>query len=172
MHHVYSAGDAEFTGRCTVPVLWDLASGTIVNNESADIIRMFDSAFEALPGVSTERFYRPEHAAAIDALNVRIYEAINNGVYRCGLAASQVAYDEALEILFSALDEMDARLAGARYLCGDVITEADWRLFSTLVRFDVAYYSAFRCNRQRITDYPNLWPYARNCSASQVLPRR
>ena len=162
MHHVYSAGDAEFTGRCTVPVLWDLASGTIVNNESADIIRMFDSAFEALPGVSTERFYRPEHAAAIDALNVRIYEAINNGVYRCGFAASQVAYDEAFEVLFSALDEMDARLAGARYLCGDVITEADWRLFSTLVRFDVAYYSAFRCNRQRITDYPNLWPYARD----------
>lgn len=162
MHHVYSASDAEFTGRCTVPVLWDLASGTIVNNESADIIRMLDSAFDGLPGVNAERFHRPEHAGEIDALNEQIYETINNGVYRCGFAASQAAYDAAFDQLFAALDELDARLEKARYLCGDVITEADWRLFSTLVRFDVAYYSAFRCNRQRIADYPNLWPYARD----------
>ena len=165
MHDVYRAGDARFTGRCTVPVLWDLRSGTIVNNESADIIRMFDSAFDALPGVAPQRYYVAQHAAEIDALNARIYETVNNGVYRCGFARSQAAYDEAFDLLFATLDELDARLADRRYLCGSVITEADWRLFSTLVRFDLAYHGVFRCNRQRLADYANLWPYVRDLYA-------
>ena len=165
IHDVYRAGDATFTGRCTVPVLWDLDSGTIVNNESAEIIRMFDSAFDGLPGVSTQRYYREPFAAEIDALNDEIYANVNNGVYRCGFARSQAAYDEAFDALFGTLDALDARLAERRYLCGEEITEADWRLFSTLVRFDLAYHGAFRCNRQRLADYAHLWPYTRDLYA-------
>ncbi|MEE4300956.1 MAG: glutathione S-transferase C-terminal domain-containing protein, partial [Pseudomonadales bacterium] len=165
MHDVYRAADPEFTGRCTVPVLWDLHAGTIVNNESAEIIRMLDAAFDHLPGVRPERYYPAERAAEIDALNAEIYEKVNNGVYRCGFARSQRAYDEAFDVLFGALDALDARLAERRYLCGDAITEADWRLFSTLVRFDVGYHGAFRCNRQRLVDFPNLWPYTRDLYA-------
>lgn len=165
VHEVYRAGDASFTGRCTVPVLWDLQAGTIVNNESADIIRMLDSAFDALHGVHPKRYYRPAQAAEIDALNAEIYEHVNNGVYRCGFARSQSAYDAAFDALFASLDALDARLADRRYLCGAEITEADWRLFSTLVRFDPAYYSAFRCNRQRLVDFEHLWPYTRDLFA-------
>ncbi len=162
MHDVYTAADPTFTGRCTVPVLWDFETETIVNNESADIIRMFDSAFDALPGVRPVRYYREPYQAEIDALNAEIYDNVNNGVYRCGFARSQEAYDEAFDALFATLDALDVRLEGQRYLCGPEITEADWRLFSTLVRFDVAYHGIFRCNRQRLADYDQLWPYARD----------
>ncbi|MEM8766635.1 MAG: glutathione S-transferase family protein [Pseudomonadota bacterium] len=162
MHDVYSAADPTFTGRCTVPVLWDLQTRTIVNNESADIIRMFDSAFAALPGVKVERYYREPYQAEIDALNAEIYDNVNNGVYRCGFARSQTAYDEAFDALFATLDRLEERLEGQRYLCGSEITETDWRLFSTLVRFDVAYHGIFRCNRQRLADYAHLWPYTRD----------
>ncbi|MEM1246882.1 MAG: glutathione S-transferase C-terminal domain-containing protein [Acidobacteriota bacterium] len=162
MHDVYTAADPTFTGRCTVPVLWDLRSGTIVNNESADIIRMFDRAFEDPSAAGRERYYRAEKAAEIDSLNAEIYEAVNNGVYRCGFASSQAAYEQAYDALFETLDRLDELLASRRYLCGDAITEADWRLFATLVRFDLAYYAQFRCNRQRLTDYAELWPYTRD----------
>lgn len=162
IHQVYSAADPGFTGRCTVPVLWDLATGTIVNNESAEIIRMLDAAFDEFEGVDPVRYYPAQHAAEIDELNEWIYSTVNNGVYRCGFAGSQAAYDAAFDVLFEALDRLDARLAERRYLCGDQITEADWRLFSTLVRFDTGYYGQFRCNRNRLTDFPNLWPYTRD----------
>ena len=162
MHDVYTAADAQFTGRCTVPVLWDLEQRTIVNNESSEIIRMLDSAFDGFAGVDPVRYYPEELAAEIDELNAWIYAAVNNGVYRCGFAASQAAYEEAFDTLFAALDRLDARLAERRYLCGDVITEADWRLFATLVRFDAAYYGQFRCNRNQLRDFTNLWPYTRD----------
>jgi putative glutathione S-transferase len=162
LHQVYSAADPQFTGRCTVPVLWDLHERTIVNNESADIIRMFDSAFDALEGVNPVRFYPDSLAGQIDTLNERIYADVNNGVYRCGFARSQAAYDEAFDRLFATLDELDQRLAGQRYLCGDLITEADWRLFATLVRFDAAYHGQFRCNRNLLSAYAHLWPYTRD----------
>ncbi|MDG1205436.1 MAG: glutathione S-transferase C-terminal domain-containing protein [Pseudomonadales bacterium] len=162
MHDVYTQANDDFTGRCTVPVLWDKNSHTIVNNESADIIRMFDSAFDDQQGVSPTRYYLTEHATEIDALNDEIYTTINNGVYRCGFSQSQAAYDEAFDLLFASLDQLDKRLAGQRYLCGAPITEADWRLFATLVRFDFAYYGQFKCNLHRIVDYPNLWPYMRD----------
>lgn len=162
MHHVYSAAAPNFTGRCTVPVLWDKTRHTIVNNESADIIRQFDSAFDDLPGVEPTRYYRPELADQIDSLNEEIYQAVNNGVYRCGFAKSQAAYDAAFDALFATLDRLDQRLANQRFLLGHQICETDWRLFATLVRFDLAYYGQFRCNLRRITDYSNLWPYVRD----------
>ena len=169
MHDVYRAADTNFTGRCTVPVLWDKQARTIVNNESADIIRMFDRAFDELPGVSEIHYYpsgasgkNAELCSEIDQLNEEIYSAVNNGVYRCGFAQSQSAYEAAYELLFTTLDALDKRLASQRYLCGASITETDWRLFATLIRFDVAYYSQFRCNERRIADYPNLWPYVRD----------
>lgn len=162
IHQVYSAADPNFTGRCTVPVLWDLEQGTIVNNESAEIIRMLDSAFDNFDGVDPARYYPAQLATEIDELNDWIYAAVNNGVYRCGFARTQTAYDEAYDVLFDALDRLDARLAERRYLCGEMITEADWRFFATLVRFDAAYYGQFRCNRNRLTDFENLWPYTRD----------
>lgn len=162
MHHVYSAADPTFTGRCTVPVLWDLRQGTIVNNESADIIRMFDSAFDDFAGVNPVRYYPARLAAEIDELNDWVYSDVNNGVYRCGFARSQEAYDKAFDVLFAALDRLDRRLAGSRYLCGGEITEADWRLFSTLVRFDLAYHGQFRCNRNMLIEFEHLWPYTRD----------
>jgi putative glutathione S-transferase len=162
MHDVYTCADSDFTGRCTVPVLWDRTNQTIVNNESADIIRMFNTAFNHLPGVNQTDFYPPHLRSEIDVLNERIYTTVNNGVYRCGFAQSQQAYDQAFDELFATLDDLDQRLAIQRYLCGDQITEADWRLFATLIRFDVAYYGQFRCNRQRLVDYANLWPYTKD----------
>ena len=162
IHDVYTAANNDFTGRCTVPVLWDKAAGTIVNNESADIIRMFDAVFDDQEGVSDTRYYLPEYAEEIDRLNERIYATVNNGVYRCGFSQSQEAYNQAYDLLFETLDYLDAILANQRYLCGDRITEADWRLFATLIRFDVAYYSQFKCNKRRVSDYPNLWPYTRD----------
>ncbi len=162
MHDVYRAADPHFTGRCTVPVLWDKQTSTIVNNESADIIRMFNSVFDGIPGVSDTDYYPQVLRAEIDARNEQIYTAVNNGVYRCGFAQSQQAYDTAFEMLFSTLDELDECLSSRRYLCGAQITEADWRLFATLVRFDLAYHGQFKCNRNMLTDYANLWPYCRD----------
>jgi putative glutathione S-transferase len=162
LHQVYTAADPSFTGRCTVPVLWDLERGTIVNNESSEIIRMLDTAFDGFEGVNRQRFYPAHLAAEIDALNDWIYSDVNNGVYRCGFARTQAAYDEAFDKLFDALDRLDARLATRRYLCDDTITEADWRLFATLVRFDLAYHGQFRCNRNLLTEFEHLWPYTRD----------
>jgi len=162
IHDVYTAADDHFTGRCTVPVLWDFKEKTIVNNESADIIRMFNSEFDAFDGVNPVDYYPADHVAEIDSLNERIYETVNNGVYRCGFAQSQEAYEAAFDRLFETLDDLEGRLARRRFLCGDTITEADWRLFATLVRFDVAYHGQFRCNRNRLADFANLWPYTRD----------
>lgn len=162
MHDVYTQSGGNFTGRCTVPVLWDKKFNTIVNNESADIMRMFDSAFDGQQGVNPTRYYLPEYATEIDSLNDEIYTTINNGVYRCGFSQSQAAYDEAFDLLFETLDKLDNILAHQRYLCGANLTESDWRLFATLIRFDVAYHGQFKCNLKRIVDYPNLWPYMRD----------
>lgn len=162
MHDVYTAADATFTGRCTVPVLWDKHTHTIVNNESADIIRMLNAAFDGFAGVSDQDYYPAPLRPEIDRLNEQIYTTVNNGVYRCGFAQSQSAYDAAFDALFATLDELNARLGQQRYLCGVQITEADWRLFATLVRFDLAYYGQFKCNRQMLKDYANLWPYCRD----------
>ena len=158
MHQVYTKADAHYTGRVTVPVLWDKTTGTIVNNESAEIIRMLNSAFDAF-GDATLDFYPTALRNEIDALNAEIYPKINNGVYRCGFATTQEAYAEAHTELFAALDAIEARLSKNRYLVGATITEADWRLFTTLVRFDPVYVGHFKCNRRRIYDYPNLWNY-------------
>lgn len=162
IHDVYSQADANFTGRTTVPILWDKKTHNIVNNESADIIRMFNSVFDHVEGVSSTDYYPAELASEIDELNTEIYTYVNNGVYRCGFAQSQLAYDAAFDLLFSTLDKLDERLARQRYLCGATITEADWRLFATLVRFDPAYFGQFRCNRNRLVDFEHLWPYTRD----------
>ncbi|HET6628195.1 MAG TPA: glutathione S-transferase family protein [Woeseiaceae bacterium] len=160
LHEVYTAADPDYSGRVTVPALWDKETGTIVNNESAEIMRMLNSAFDRLGGVPPLDFYPAPLREEIDALNARIYETVNNGVYRAGFATTQQAYQEAVAPLFETLDWLDRRLAGQRYLTGGAITEADWRLFTTLVRFDAVYYSHFKCNVRRINDYPHLWPYA------------
>jgi len=159
-HQLYTQADAHYSGRVSVPILWDKQRQTIVSNESADIIRIFNSAFDALTG-NTYDFYPEALRSDIDTINAFVYENINNGVYRCGFATSQEAYDEAFDALFSALDEVEKRLDGQRYLVGDVLTEADWRLFTTLIRFDAVYVGHFKCNRQRIADYPNLSNYLR-----------
>jgi glutathione S-transferase len=139
----------------TVPTLWDKKTKRIVNNESSEIIRMLSSEFNGITG-NTTNYYPPPLRADIDRLNERIYHNANNGVYRCGFAKSQAAYEEAYDGLFATLDELEERLSRRRYLVGHQLTEADWRLFPTLVRFDVAYFSLFKCNRNRIADYPNL----------------
>jgi len=157
----YRATDAAFEGRVTVPVLWDKQQGRIVNNESADIIRMLNSEFDDW-GRADLDFYPEDLRNEIDAVNGEVYPDINNGVYRCGFAASQEAYDEAFEKLFAALDKLEERLSHHRYLVGDRITEADWRLFTTLVRFDPVYHGHFKCNLRRLADYPNLWGYTRD----------
>jgi putative glutathione S-transferase len=138
-----------------VPALWDRKTGTIVNNESSEIIRMLNSEFEAFAG-SHDDYYPQGLRADIDAVNEVVYANINNGVYRCGFATTQEAYERAFDALFAALDEMEARLDRSRYLAGDRVTEADWRLFPTLVRFDAVYHGHFKCNLRRIEDYPNL----------------
>jgi putative glutathione S-transferase len=164
LHQAYTATDPRYTGKVTVPALWDKQTGRIVNNESPDIIRMLDSAFATIAGNGAE-LYPPPLRAEIDALNEVVYANVNNGVYRCGFARSQSAYEAAYDALFATLDDLEARLARRRYLLGERLTEADWRLFPTLVRFDVAYFSLFRCNRQRIADYPNLSGYMRELYA-------
>ena len=160
MHQLYTHANAEFTGQITVPVLWDKQRNTIVNNESSEIIRMLNSAFNAFTDVQTD-YYPDALQAEIDAINEPIYENINNGVYRCGFASTQQAYDRAFDRLFTQLDEVESILSRQRYLAGSVITEADWRLFTTLVRFDAVYVGHFKCNLRRIADYSNLSNYLR-----------
>lgn len=157
-HEIYTHANPNYTGRVTVPILWDKQTQTIVNNESSEIIRMFNSAFDQV-GAKPGDYYPAELRAEIDSLNDRIYNTVNNGVYKCGFATTQDAYEEALVPLFETLDWLDQRLANQRYLTGDQITEADWRLFTTLVRFDPVYVGHFKCNLRRIIDYPHLWPY-------------
>jgi putative glutathione S-transferase len=157
MHEIYTRADPHFTGRATVPVLWDTALNVMVNNESADILRMFDTAFEHLVP-SDLRLYPAELAAEIDALNPRLYDLLNNGVYKAGFASSQPAYEEALEGVFTMLDELEGRLTGD-YLFGDKLTETDIRAFVTLIRFDAAYHGLFKTNRRSIKDYPRLSAY-------------
>jgi putative glutathione S-transferase len=160
LREVYTAADPAFSGRVTVPVLWDKQTRTIVNNESAEIIRMLNSAFDAFTPARTD-YYPAALRERIDEINAMVYERVNNGVYRCGFAGSQKAYEAAFDRLFSALDEVEARLAASRYLVGDTPTEADWRLFTTLARFDAVYYVHFKCNHRRIAEYPHLSRYLR-----------
>lgn len=157
-HQLYSKAKADYTGRVTVPILWDKKTNTIVSNESSEIIRMFNSAFNSLTG-NTDDYYPDSLQANIDHWNEFIYPNINNGVYRCGFATTQEAYEEAYEQLFSALDRVDAHLKHSRYLAGEQITEADWRLFTTLVRFDAVYVGHFKCNKKRIADYEHIQGY-------------
>jgi putative glutathione S-transferase len=161
LHEIYARARPEYTGRVSVPALWDREKGTIVNNESSEIIRMLNSEFESFAG-AREDYYPKPLRGEIDAVNKVVYENINNGVYRCGFATTQEAYERAFDALFGALDEMEARLERSRYLVGDRPTEADWRLFTTLVRFDAVYYGHFKCNLRRIEDYPNLSHYLRD----------
>lgn len=155
MHQRYTADTADYTGRVTVPVLWDKQTNRIVSNESAEIIRMFNSAFDDLTGNDLD-FYPAPLRSEIDALNERIYPAVNNGVYRAGFATSQQAYEEAFDELFAELDRLEQLLGANRYLTGEYLTEADIRLFTTLIRFDAVYHGHFKCNLRRIADYPNL----------------
>ena len=161
LYEIYLAADPGYTGRVTVPVLWDRQRRTIVSNESSEIIRMFNSAFDGV-GAAAGDYYPASLRERIDAVNERVYDGVNDGVYKAGFATSQAAYDAAVEQLFETLDWLDDRLSRQRYLVGDRITEADWRLFTTLVRFDAVYVGHFKCNRRRIVDYPNLWPYTRD----------
>ncbi|MEO0772055.1 MAG: glutathione S-transferase family protein [Pseudomonadota bacterium] len=160
LRDIYVKADPGVSGRVTVPVLWDKERETIVSNESSEIIRMFNSAFDRLTDNSLD-FWPEDMREAIEPVNARIYGTLNNGVYKAGFATSQEAYDAAVHPLFDTLDWLEARLADNRYLMGDQITEADWRLFTTLIRFDLVYHLHFKCNRARIIDYPNLWGYLR-----------
>ena len=160
LHQVYTRADSVYTGRVTVPVLWDKMQNTIVSNESSEIIRMFNSAFDGITG-NTDDYWPEELREPIEAVNARVYSTINNGVYKCGFATSQEAYDEAVVPLFESLDWLEDLLSQHRYLLGGRITEADWRLFTTLLRFDPVYHVHFKCNRKRLVDYPNLWAYTR-----------
>jgi putative glutathione S-transferase len=158
IYEIYLAADPHYSGRATIPIVWDKARNTIVSNESADIIRMLNSAFDGVGAVPID-FYPEAHRKEIDELNAYIYPNLNNGVYMAGFATTQEAYEEAVTRVFAALDMLEARLATRRYLVGSQITEADWRLFTTLVRFDPVYVGHFKCNKRRILDYPNLWGY-------------
>lgn len=159
-HEIYTRADPHYTGRVTVPILWDKKTNTVVSNESADIIRMFNQAFDkvgALPG----DYYPADKHKAIDELNDRVYHTVNNGVYKAGFATTQAAYEEAVHPLFDTLDDLDERLSQQPFLLGDTPLESDWRLFTTLFRFDAIYVGHFKCNKKRLIDYPHLWPYAR-----------
>ncbi len=160
MAEVYLLADPHYSGRVSVPVLWDKTRRTIVNNELAEIIRMLNSAFNSFTEVKTD-YYPASLRAEIDRVNDLVYPNLNNGVYRAGFATSQAAYEEAARGVFATLDQLEQRLSGQRYLAGRQITEADWRLFTTLIRFDSVYFSHFKCNLRRIADYPNLWNYLR-----------
>ena len=159
-HNLYTRADPNYSGRVTVPILWDKHQETIVSNESSEIIRMFNSAFDGLTGNQLD-FWPQEMRTEIEEVNQRIYDTVNNGVYKSGFATSQEAYDAAVHPLFDSLDWLEDRLAANRYLMGDRLTEADWRLFTTLIRFDPVYHLHFKCNKKRIIDYPNLWAYTR-----------
>ncbi len=161
LHQVYTAVDSSYTGRVTVPVLWDKQLNKIVSNESSEIIRMFNSAFDGV-GAAAGDYYPAVLRDDIDAVNARVYRDVNNGVYRAGFATTQEAYEEAATALFEALDWLEERLSQSRYLVGNEITEADWRLFTTLVRFDPVYVGHFKCNLKRLADYPNLSNYVRD----------
>ncbi len=160
LHEVYTAHDPAYSGRVTVPILWDRKTNTIVSNESSEIIRMFNSAFDGV-GAKPGDYYPEALRAEIDQINDRIYSNVNNGVYKSGFATTQEAYEEAVVPLFATLDWLEQRLSGQRYLLGDLLTEADWRLFTTLIRFDPVYVGHFKCNIRRLEDYPNLWAYTR-----------
>jgi len=163
MHQLYTKAAPEYSGRVTVPTLWDKKKETIASNESAEIIRMFNSAFDGLEGVRTGLDFYPEKLQGeIDEVNARVYDTVNNGVYKAGFATAQDKYEEAYKALFNSLDWLEERLSTQRYLVGGQLTEADWRLFTTLIRFDAVYYSHFKCNRQRISDFPALSAYVRD----------
>lgn len=160
MRDIYTADTPDVTARVTVPVLWDTKTGTIVSNESAEIIRMLNNAFDGIIG-NTKDYWPSELRDDIETFNARIYDTVNNGVYRAGFATSQEAYDGAVLPIFDSLDWLDAHLANNRYLLGDHLTEADWRLFTSFIRFDPVYHTHFKCNRKRLVDYDNLWDYTR-----------
>ncbi|TGY89908.1 glutathione S-transferase family protein [Marinicauda algicola] len=167
LHQVYTAADPHFTGRVTVPVLWDRKRGTIVSNESAEIIRMFNSAFDGV-GARAGDYYPEALRPEIDRINARVYSHVNNGVYKAGFATSQEAYDEAVAALFDTLDWLERILSDGRpFLLGETLTEADWRLYTTLVRFDPVYHGHFKCNVRRLIDYPNLEAYGRRLHAHE-----
>ncbi len=168
LYQLYLKADPDYSGRVTVPVLWDKRENTIVSNESAEIIRMMNSAFDGLTG-STLDFYLEDLREDIDTLNAIVYDTVNNGVYKAGFATAQDAYEEAVTALFKTLDTLDARLAKSRYLFGDRLTEADWRLFTTLLRFDPVYVGHFKCNIRRIADYKNLSGYLRDLYQQQGI---
>jgi glutathionyl-hydroquinone reductase len=175
LHEAYTASEPDYTGKVTVPTLWDRKTKRVVNNESSEIIRMFNSEFKGIAGEDFD-LYPVALRKEIDRINEIVYANVNNGVYRCGFARTQEAYEAAYDALFATLDELEARLGRQRYLVGQQITEADWRLFPTLVRFDVAYFSLFKCNKRRIADYPNLLNYMRELYlvpgvAATVKPR-
>jgi len=161
MYELYIKADPHYTGRVTVPTLWDKQQNTIVSNESADLIRMFNTAFDEV-GAAEGDYYPEGKRAEIDEINERVYHTVNNGVYKAGFATAQDAYEEAVFPLFESLDWLDEKLGKSRFLTGDTPTEADWRLWTTLYRFDLVYHGHFKCNIRRIVDYPNLWPYARD----------
>ena len=161
LRELYLKANNIYSGRVTVPILWDKKTNTIVSNESSEIIRMFNSAFDEI-GATEEDYYPENLREEIDELNERIYNNINNGVYKAGFATTQQAYEDAVVPLFNTLDWLDDRLKSQRYLTGDQITEADWRLFTTLIRFDAVYVGHFKCNLKRLVNYPNLWSYTRD----------
>ena len=160
LRDIYIKADPNFTGRVTVPVLWDKAQNTIVSNESAEIIRMFNNTFNEITG-NTDDYWPTDLREQIADINERVYETVNNGVYKAGFATSQDAYDDAVHPLFDSLAWLESILENNRFLAGDKLTEADWRLFTTLARFDLVYHTHFKCNHKRLTDYPNLWAYTR-----------
>lgn len=160
LHQIYTTANPQFSGRVTVPVLWDKKTNAIVSNESSEIIRMFNSAFNVLTGNTDDYYPAPLHHE-IDAINTLVYDNVNNGVYRAGFATAKAAYESAFHKLFATLDALEAKLETQRYLVGNQITEADWRLFATLIRFDAVYVSHFKCNLRRIADFPNLSNYVR-----------
>ena len=171
LHELYARAKPDYTGRVSVPVLWDSNTQAIVNNESSEIIRMLNREFDALAAKKLPDLYPESLRSEIDAVNDRVYRAVNNGVYRAGFATVQEKYEEAVSELFATLDWLEKRLARRRWLCGARITEADVRLFTTLARFDAVYYSHFKCNLRRLVDYPRLWRYTRRFYALPGVAR-
>jgi putative glutathione S-transferase len=171
LHELYAKAKPDYTGRVSVPVLWDAKRERIVNNESSEIIRMLNRDFDALATKKLHDLYPENLRKEIDAVNERVYRTVNNGVYRAGFATAQDKYDEAVTALFATLDWLEKRLAKRKWLCGARLTEADVRLFTTLVRFDAVYYSHFKCNLRRLADYPRLWRYTRNFYALPGVAR-
>ena len=161
LYEIYTSVKPDITSRVTVPILWDKQKGTIVNNESSEIIRMFNAEFTPLADPDAPDFYPEPLRGEIDAINQKVYDSVNNGVYKAGFATSQSVYEEAVSGIFATLDELEARLSRQPFLASEQITEADWRLFTTLIRFDAVYVGHFKCNWRRIADYPNLWAYTR-----------